>query len=80
MNGEGLYGMNGDTHIGFNHFALAELLKKRDRWILSYNDCKNIRELYKDNQILTVEWIYGMSKDKKSNEVVILSNDLRIAA
>lgn len=80
MNGQGLYGMDGNTHIGFDHNALAKLLKKRDRWILSYNDCKIVRELYKDNQILSVEWIYGMSKDKKSNEVVILSNDLRIAA
>lgn len=80
MNGQKLYGMDGDTHIGFDHESLAGLLKKRDRWILSYNDCKKVRELYKDNQILTVEWIYGMSKDKKSNEIVILSNDLRVAA
>ena len=27
MNGQGLYGMDGDTHIGFDHNALAELLK-----------------------------------------------------
>jgi len=80
MNGQKLYGMNGDTHIGFDHEGLADLLKKRDRWILSYNDCENVRELYKDNQTLSVEWIYGMSKDKKSNEILILSNDLNIAA
>jgi len=80
MNEQKLYGINGDTHKGFDHNALAELLKKRDRWLLSYNDCKDVRELYKDNQILSVEWIYGMSKDKKSNEVLILSNDLKIAA
>ena len=80
MNGQKLYGMDGDTHIGFDHNGLAELLKNRDRWILSYNDCKNVRELYNDYEILSVEWIYGMSKDKKSNEVVVLSNDLRIAA
>lgn len=76
MNGQTLYGMRGDTHKGFDHRALAELLHKRDRWIMSYNDCSDIRELYKDNPVLSVEWIYGMSKDKKSNEILILSPEL----
>ncbi len=76
LNGQNLYGIKGDTHKGFDHRALAEILHKRDRWIMSYNDCPTIRELYKDNTILSVEWIYGMSKDKKSNEVLVLSPDL----
>jgi len=76
MNGQDLYGIKGDTHKGFDHKALSELLHQRDRWIMSYNDCPAIRELYKGNQILAVEWVYGMSKNKKSNEVLILSPDL----
>lgn len=76
MNGQALYGVRGDTQKGFDHNALAELLRKRDRWILSYNDSEEIRELYKDYPILSLEWIYGMSKDKRSNEVLVLSQDL----
>ncbi len=80
LNGQALYGDRGDTHKGFDHRALAELLNKRDRWVMSYNDCKEIRKLYLNNNILSVEWIYGMSKNKHSNEVLILSNDLALAA
>lgn len=73
---EALYGMKGDTHKGFDHKALAALLCKRERWLMSYNDCPEIRTLYKNNTILTVEWIYGMSKSKQSNEILVLSRDL----
>jgi DNA adenine methylase len=76
MNGQSLYGVKGDTHKGFNHKALAEMLNKRDRWILSYNDCTEIRTFYKDNPILSLEWIYGISKNKQSNEILVLSRDL----
>lgn len=76
MNRQALYGMNGNAHKDFDHQALAKLLYKRDRWILSYNDCTEIRALYKDYAILPVEWIYGMPKNKQSNEVLVLSKDL----
>lgn len=76
MNGHALYGLRGDTHKGFDHYALAELISQRDRWIMSYNDTPKIRELYKNHQILSVEWLYGMSKNKQSNEVLVLSHDL----
>ncbi len=76
MNGQNLYGVKGDTHKGFDHEELAELLHKRDRWIMSYNDCEPIRKLYKDNPILSIEWVYGMSKDKQSSEILVLSPDL----
>jgi len=78
MNGHALYGLKGDTHKGFNHQELADILHKRERWIMSYNDCSTIREYYSDNPILSLEWVYGMSKDKKSSEVLILSKDLAI--
>lgn len=79
MNGQALYGLRGDTHKGFDHKALAELLCKRDRWILSYNDCEDIRNLYKKYDILSIEWLYGMSKNKQSNEVLVMSQDLKAA-
>jgi len=78
INGQALYGVKGDTQKDFDHQALADILHDRDRWILSYNDTEVIRELYSDNPILSVEWIYGMSKNKQSNEILVLSQDLAI--
>jgi DNA adenine methylase len=72
-----LYGIKGDKHIDFDHNALAELLKARDRWVLSYNDCPEIRKIYKDYIIEKPQWIYGMGNNKKSNELLILSNDFK---
>ena len=70
-----LYGRNGDAHRGFDHKRLAAVLKKRGRWMLSYNDCEEVRELYAGYRILTPSWKYGMSNDKRSREAVILSED-----
>jgi DNA adenine methylase len=78
MNGHELYGLKGDTHKDFKHQELADILHNRERWIMSYNDCTTIRELYPDNPILSLEWVYGMSKNKKSSEVLILSRDLAV--
>jgi len=71
-----IYGNKGDTHRGFDHEGLAELVKKRSSWILSYNDCPEIRKIYSDYTILVPNWKYGMSKDKESKELIILSHDL----
>lgn len=80
MNRQGLYGIKGNTHRTFDHRALADLLTTRDRWLMSYNDHPDVRALYKDNEIVPIEWIYGMSKDKRSKEILILSPDLKLAA
>ena len=68
-----LYGVNGDLHEAFKHKKLAKLLKKRIGWIMTYNDCEYIRELYDGFTILSVNWKYGMSKSKDSSEIVILN-------
>lgn len=72
-NGEKLYGAKGDMHEGFNHQELADELKKRDGWILSYNNCSLIRKLYKKFKILKPRWNYGMSVNKKSKELLIIN-------
>jgi DNA adenine methylase len=72
-----LYGIRGDKHTDFNHNALSDLLKARDRWVLSYNDCPEIRKMYKNYSILKPEWTYGMGNRKKSNELIILSKDFK---
>jgi DNA adenine methylase len=66
-----LYGVEGDMHSFFPHMALYSILRKRDKWILSYNDCEEIRELYRDFEIHDAEWTYGMNRSKKSSEIII---------
>ena len=55
-----LYGKNGDTHAGFDHEGLFNLLNERKGWVLSYNNSPQIREMYKDYKIIEAEWAYGM--------------------
>ena len=73
---DNLYGSRGDAHKGFDHEELATILRERDQWILSYNDCPEIRELYKHARIEEPKWKYGMSNGKKSKELLIISPDI----
>ena len=67
-----VYGKDGDMHEAFNHVEFAKKIKARGNWILCYNDCATIRELYKDCRIIKVAWAYGMNAKKESSEVLIL--------
>lgn len=67
-----LYGNKGNTHKGFNHEKLFQLLNLIDKpWLLCYNDCEEIRKLYKNYKIHTPEWKYGMGNNKKSKEILV---------
>lgn len=72
-NGGRLYGERGDMHEGFDHEELAEELKQRDGWILSYNNSDVVRDLYREYDVLVPSWSYGMSGDKKSKEILIVN-------
>ena len=72
-NGERLYGDKGDMHESFDHVGLAEILTGRSNWILSYNDCDYIRELYANFERKSLNWTYGMNATKRSNEILIWS-------
>ncbi len=67
-----LYGNRGDCHE-IKHENLRDILHGRERWMLCYNDCEQIRDWYSDYEILTPSWAYGMSK-KRSEEVLILDH------
>lgn len=69
-----LYGNSGDLHENFDHQLLFEKVREKLNWIITYNDCDYIRDLYKDFRIIEVDWSYGMNKSKKSSEIVIVSN------
>ena len=67
-----IYGKDGDLHQAFDHKAFASAIKKRSDWMISYNDCEYIRELYSGCRFLSPSWSYGMNKSKKSSELLIL--------
>lgn len=67
-----LYGKAGDMHSTFQHEVLRDTLKGKKNWMMTYNDCDWVREAYKDCLVIEAEWAYGMNKNKKSSEVVIL--------
>jgi len=58
----------------FDHQKLYNTLSDKKKWLMTYNNCSYIRELYKDFTILDVEWSYGMNKTKESSEIVIISH------
>ena len=68
-----LYGNNGDLHENFNHQKLFDILKTKKNWILTYNNCDYIKNLYKDFIIIDVNWSYCMNKSKESSEIIIIS-------
>lgn len=73
---DALYGNKGDMHRRFDHLGLYELLNQHSRWVLSYNDCVPIRMLYSKFLLFTPQWSYGMSKNKISRELIILSEEV----
>lgn len=73
---QSLYGTKGDMHRGFDHDLLSEVLNSRDNFILSYNNCDKIKDMYSQHTFFYPEWKYGMSKDKNSKEILIVSKDL----
>ena len=77
LKNQNLYGARGTGQRGFNHEKLRDVLLARGgRWLLSYNDCENARSLYRGFVMLTPKWRYGMSGDKNSRELLVLSPDL----
>lgn len=68
-----IYGVKSDVHIDFDHIGLYDLLSERDKWILTYNNCDIIKDMYSDYHMISPEWKYGMRNGVTSNELIILS-------
>jgi len=84
------YGWDGEMHKGFDHFELAKILLAIDKsvpWLLCYNDCPLVRQLYNKCKIYTVSWYHSMGlstfKGRKpvqnQFEVIVVSNKLNAA-
>lgn len=72
---DNLYGPDGSLHRGFDHEALAKLLRDHGYWLLCYNDDPYIRNLYQGYTILKPHWAYTMGK-RPCSELFILSHRL----
>lgn len=79
----GKEGYYGDGKQGrFNHRELRDILAARGKFILSYGDSPDIRDLYRDFRIVVSEWEFkhGQSRQngKKDCELTILSPECRL--
>lgn len=59
-------------HESFNHEKLYKCISTKKNWIITYNNCEYIRNLYKKFKIIDTQWSYRMNKSKKSSEIVII--------
>lgn len=71
-----LYGRKGDMQAGFNHKLLADILNDMGNFILTYNNCQEVIDMYKHHSVFYPQWKYGMSNNKASNEIIIVSNGI----
>ena len=67
-----LYGIKGNLHKGFDHQQFHDMvMDAKIPFLLTYNNCAYIRELWHDCLIKEPSWAYGMNATKKSNELII---------
>ena len=61
-----LYGKKGDLHTAFNHQRFAENMQKcPHRWLITYDDSPEIRDLFQFAQIMEWDLQYGMNNYKQ---------------
>lgn len=65
-----LYGKNGELHKGFDHERFAEEVKNcQHKWMITYDNCDYVKELYKDFNVIPFEFAYGMRNAVKGNDM-----------
>ena len=71
-----LYGKNGDLHLNFDHKRFADNMKKcKHLWLITYDDCIEIRKLFGFANILQWELQYGMTT-RKGKELLITKDNM----
>lgn len=72
-----LYGKNGNLHKVFDHQKFANTMKNcNHKWLITYDDCEYIRELFSFANIIPWDLTYGMrnvteNSDQKGKELFI---------
>lgn len=63
-----LYGKKGDLHQFFDHKKFSNNMKDcKHKWLITYDDCKEIRELFDFAHILPWSLQYGMNNYKQGS-------------
>ena len=70
-----LYGESGDLHTNFDHIRLFKYISTKRNWVMTYDNCKFIKDLYKDFKQIEVSWAYGMTHSKQ--ELLILGKKMQ---
>jgi DNA adenine methylase len=72
-----LYGKKGDLHTSFDHKRFAENIKKcKHLWLITYDDCEEVRRFFSFAYIYSWELQYGMSA-KKGREILVSNFSLK---
>ena len=79
-----LYGKNGNLHKQFDHKRFAEIMRNcKHKWLITYDDCDYIKELFDFAEITPFNLMYGMrNQTKNSNQngkEIFISNYLKSA-
>lgn len=76
-----LYGKMGEMHQKFDHNRFANIIKSnKSKWMITYNDNKDIRERFKNYKIIDQEYRYFMTfkQDETGNKSTRMKNELII--
>ncbi len=61
-----LYGRRGDLHLQFDHERFAQVIQScPHRWLITYDDCPEVRRLFQDACMMEWELQYGMNNYKQ---------------
>ena len=64
-----LYGKNGNLHKSFDHYRFAEVMKNcNHKWLITYNDCDFIKELFSFANIFSWNLKYGMRNQTSTSD------------
>jgi len=74
-----LYGKNGNLHKNFDHTRFAQIMNNcQHKWLITYDDCPYIRDLFAFANILPLQLTYGMRNiTHNSNQIgceLLISN------
>lgn len=63
-----LYGVKGSLHTGFDHERFAQVMQRcPHRWLITYDDCPQVRELFGFAKITEWNLQYGMNNYKQKS-------------